>query len=138
MPSSRPKTQIPDPGETGTVPDDISGAVSTALNILERWQVSPAEQQVILGISRRTWFNWRTRPPAQVDTDKLERISYVLGIWKALRQLFPSEQGWERWPWLPNSAGLFAGRKPIELMAGGQVADLYRVRAWLDGWRGWN
>lgn len=117
---------------------DISGAVTTALNILERWQASPEEQQAILGISRRTWFAWRKRPPAQVDADKLERVSYVLGIWKALRQLFPSNRAYEKWPRLANRAGLFGGQPPMAVMAAGQVADLYRVRAWLDGWRGWN
>lgn len=117
---------------------DISGAITTALNILDRWQASQDEQLAILGVARRTLYAWRKEPPAQVDQDKLERISYVLGIWKGLRQLFPSNRAYEQWPRLPNDAPLFAGRPPMEVMAGGQVADLYRVRAWVDGWRGWN
>lgn len=120
--------------ETGV--HDISGALTTALNILDAWNATPVQQQSILGVSRRTWFGWRKQPPAQVDADKLERVSYILGIWKALRQLFPTDKGYERWPALPNTAPLFIGATPMQVMAAGHVADLYRVRVWLDGWRG--
>jgi uncharacterized protein (DUF2384 family) len=117
---------------------DVSGAVATALNILDRWQATPEEQQAMLGVSRRTWFAWRRKAPSQVDPDRLERISYLLGIWKGLRQLFPGNRAYETWPRLPNDAPLFAGRTPMEVMSAGHVADLYKVRAWIDGWRGWN
>ena len=119
------------------LPADISGAVAAALRILDKWQVAPEQQQAMLGISRRSWFAWKKSPPAGIDGDRLERISYILGIWKALRQLFPDNRGYERWPNLPNSAPFFAGAQPLERMAAGQVGDLYAVRAWLDGWRGW-
>ncbi len=132
-----PQREQPAPLPRTAIPNDISGAVAAALNILEKWQVPPASQQAMLGISRRSWFSWKKSPPAQIDGDKLERISYILGIWKALRQLFPDDHGYERWPRLPNSAPLFGGLPPLQRMTAGQVGDLYAVRAWLDGWRGW-
>ena len=134
----------PSPVHGGHIPhasselNDISGAITTALKILDTWGATPAEQQSIIGVSRRTMFGWRKQPPAKIDPDQLERVSYVLGIWEALRQLFPAEKGYERWPGLPNTAPPFAGATPMQVMAAGHVADLYRVRVWLDGWLGSN
>ena len=118
------------------VPDDVSGAISAALNILEQWQLPRERQCAMLGISERSWYDWKRSPPARVGRDTLERVSYILGIWKALRLLLPDRQAHLRWPHLPNRAPLFGGRSPVERMAAGQVGDLYAVREWLDGWRG--
>jgi len=119
------------------VPDDVSGAVETALNILEQWSFSREQQCATLGIGERSWYQWKRTPPARVSGDTLERISYILGIWKALRQLFPSHEAYKRWPHLDNSAPPFGGQPPVARMTSGRVGDLYVVRAWLDGWRGW-
>lgn len=119
-----------------SVPDDVSGAIATALNILDQWQLPREQQCAMLGISERSWYDWKRRAPARVAGDTLERVSYILGIWKALRLLLPDQQAYQRWPHLPNRAPLFSGRAPIERMAAGQVGDLYAVREWLDGWRG--
>jgi hypothetical protein len=61
-------------------------------------------------------------------------VSYIVGIWKTLRLLLPDQDAYRRWPHLPNRAPLLAGQPPIERMSAGQVADLYAVRDWLDGW----
>jgi uncharacterized protein (DUF2384 family) len=117
-------------------PADLSGAVRTAFNILDKWQVSAAQAQAILGLPKRTYFAWRKRAPKNPDRDKLERVSYVLGIWKNLQMIFPDPDAYCTWPKRPNEAPLFRGRAPIELMASGRVADLYRVHALVYGWRG--
>ncbi|AKS42987.1 hypothetical protein WM2015_2629 [Wenzhouxiangella marina] len=91
----------------------------------------------MLGIAERSWYQWRRQAPRRVSGDTLERVSYILGIWKALRQLFPSHEAYKRWPHLENSAPPFGGQAPIKRMASGRVGDLYVVRNWLDGWRGW-
>ena len=119
------------------VPDDVSGAIATALNILEQWTLSREQQCAMLGIAERSWYQWKRNPPARVGGDTLERVSYILGIWKALRQLFPSHDSYKRWPHLENSAPPFGGNPPVERMTSGFVGDLYVIRSWLDGWRGW-
>src|SRR5690554_630537 len=58
----------------------------------------------------------------------IEKISYVLGIYKALRVLYPIEERANAWPAKPNRA--FEGRSPLDLMLEG---DLARVRRYLDG-----
>ncbi|MCA1779848.1 MAG: MbcA/ParS/Xre antitoxin family protein [Xanthomonadaceae bacterium] len=125
------------PAAAMPVPEDVSGAIATALNILQQWELSREQQCAMLGIAERSWYQWKRDAPARVAGDTLERVSYILGIWKALRQLFPSREEYKRWPRLENTAPPFGGRPPIERMASGQVGDLYAVRTWLDGWRGW-
>ena len=66
-----------------------------------------------------------------------ERISYLLGIYKALQMLFPEPAQADAWVKKPNQAPLFGGRSALERMLGGQVADLYVVRQYLDAQRGW-
>ena len=119
------------------MPDDVSGAIATALNILEQWSLSREQQCAMLGIAERSWYQWKRKPPARVGGDTLERVSYILGIWKALRHLFPSHESYKRWPHLENSAPPFGGEPPVERMTSGHVGDLYVIRSWLDGWRGW-
>jgi hypothetical protein len=124
------------PENPGLRSADAGGAIKTVFRILDAWEATPREAQQLLGIAPRTYQAWRASPPARPDRDKLERASYILGIWKALRILFPSNGAYRRWPRLANSAPLFAGKPPMDIMASGNVSGLYRVRAWLDGWRG--
>ena len=66
--------------------------------------------------------------------DVLERVSYVLGIYKALQILFPDPGQADAWPAASNQA--FGGRSALDRMLGGNVADLYEVRKYLDHVRG--
>jgi uncharacterized protein (DUF2384 family) len=117
-------------------PDDVSGAVRTVFRVLDAWAVSAKQAQILLGLPARTYYDWRKQAPRKPDQDKVERLSYILGIWKDLQILFPDGEFARRWPTSPNDAPLFHGQAPIEVMTSGRVADLYRVRALLDGWRG--
>jgi hypothetical protein len=105
--------------------------------IAQAWQLSVAEQLVLLGLaSRSTYFKWRRDPQPRLPRDTLERLSYLLGIYKALQILLPDPAAADAWPRRPNGAALFAGRSALELMLGGQVADLFLVRQYLDAERG--
>lgn len=116
---------------------DFSGALRTVFNILEAWQVPAAQGQRLLGVSRPTYFRWKRAPEkAQLDDNHLERLSYLLGIWKALKILLPDPEAANSWIRRPNDAPLFGSASPLERLAAGQVADLYEVRRWLDANRG--
>ena len=71
-----------------------------------------------------------------MEGDTLERISYVLGIYKALQILLPDAARADAWVRQPNSAGPFGGRSALERMMGGNVGDLFVVRQYLDAQRG--
>lgn len=110
-------------------------ALRTFFNIADAWKLSEAEQMKILGLdSRSTFHNWKRGDVAALSKDALERISYVMGIYKGLQILLP--QTADDWVRKPNAAHVFGGRPAIDRMASGNVADLYVVRQYIDGQRG--
>jgi hypothetical protein len=106
-------------------------------NIAEAWGLTVADQLKLLGIaSRSTFFKWRREREPRLPRDTLERLSYLLGIYKSLQILLPDERAADEWIRKPNNAPLFGGRSALERMMTGQVADLYVVRQYLDAERG--
>ena len=107
------------------------------VNIAEAWGLSIAEQLGLLGIaSRSTFFKWRRERDPKLPRDTLERLSYVLGIYKSLQILLPDAKAADAWIRKPNLATPFGGGSALERMLSGQVADLYVVRQYLDAERG--
>jgi uncharacterized protein (DUF2384 family) len=124
----------------GTAPQaDIAGpaGLRAFARIAELWHLSIAEQLRLLGIqSRSTYFKWRKEEHARLPRDTLERLSYLLGIYKALQLLLPATQAADEWIRRPNAEPLFGGRSALDRMLSGNVADLYLVRQYLDAQRG--
>ena len=105
--------------------------------IADLWDLSIAEQLTLLGLSSRsTYFKWRKEPQVRLPRDTLERISYLLGIYKALQLLLPDTRAADEWIRRPNEAAVFGGRSALDRMLSGNVADLYIVRQYLDAQRG--
>jgi hypothetical protein len=115
----------------------LSGpALRTFFRIAELWGLTVEEQMTLLGLAARsTYFKWK-KEPAALPRDALERISYILGIYKALQLLLPDERAADAWVRKPNAAAPFGGRSALDRMLSGQVADLYVVRQYLDAERG--
>jgi hypothetical protein len=115
-------------------------ALRTFFNIMNAWQLSTEQAMTLLGLdSRSTYFKWKKNPEsAKLTPDKLERLSYIFGIYKALQLLLPNADSADSWIKRPNSALPFQGKSALERMLTGRVADLYVVRQYLDGQRGWS
>ncbi|WP_342642790.1 MbcA/ParS/Xre antitoxin family protein [Rhodoligotrophos ferricapiens] len=112
-------------------------AVRLFFNLAQRWQLSVGERQILLGgIARQTYHNWQNGRISVLSRDQLERISLVLGIYKALKLVFAEDDGAMRWLKSPNHDVPFAGRSPLAHMLRGGMDDLYAVRRYLDAWRG--
>lgn len=112
-------------------------ALRAFFQIAELWRLSVAEQMTLLGITARsTYFKWKKDPGVELPKDTLERISYLLGIYKALQILLPDPHAADAWVRQPNQAPLFGGRSALERMLSGHVADLFVVRRYLDAQRG--
>lgn len=116
----------------------LSGpALRAFFRIAELWNLSAEEQMTLLGITARsTFFKWKRAADATLPKDTLERISYVLGIYKALQILLPDEKIADGWVKRANEAPLFGGRSALDRMLSGHVADLFVVRQYLDAQRG--
>jgi hypothetical protein len=116
----------------------LSGpALRVFFRIAQAWTLSVEEQMKLLGLTNRaTLYNWRKDKEVALPKDTLERISYILGIFKALQILLPDEKAADAWVKRPNTAALFAGKSALDRMLSGHVADLYVVRQYLDAQRG--
>lgn len=103
--------------------------------IADLWGLSPGQMQVILGSpSRSTFYGWKKGAGGLLPRDTLERISYVVGVYKALQVLFPDPHQADAWIKKPNQA--FGGRSALDRMLAGNVADLQAVRSYVDYVRG--
>jgi hypothetical protein len=106
-------------------------------NLAERWKLRVAEQRKLLGDPpESTFYKWKRERSGVLSRDTLERISYLLGIFKALAILFPQAERADAWLRKPNAAPTFGGKSALERMLSGNVADLYVVRSYLDAQRG--
>ncbi|PCI39903.1 MAG: DUF2384 domain-containing protein [Elusimicrobia bacterium] len=119
-------------------PKTASGpALRTFFKISERWKLSVEEQMKLLGLTARsTFFKWKQEQGGRLTMDTLERISYVLGIFKALNILLPDEDSADAWIKKPNDAPAFGGKSALDRLMSGQVSDLFVVRQYLDAQRG--
>jgi hypothetical protein len=116
-------------------PLDHDAAKRAFFRIMQAWGVGDAEARVLLGApSRSTFYNYKRGEGGALNADTLERISYVLGIYKGLKLLFPNAQQADGWMRKANAA--FGGRSALDHALGGQVVDLAGVRAYLDAVRG--
>lgn len=123
---------------TRHTPEELgTAALQAFFGITARWELSAAEQQVLLGNPpTSTFYKLRAEKKGRLSQDMLERISYIMGIYKSLLILLPDEAAANAWVKKPNDAPLFGGKCALDRMLQGNVADLYDVRRYLDAERG--
>jgi len=118
---------------------DMSAAGLRAFfNSARDWDLSAEEQITLLGSpGRSTFFKWKNAPQtARLARDTLERLSLLLGIYKALQILLPQPAAADAWVKRPNSAPPIGGRRALDRMLAGNISDLVAVRQYLDAMRG--
>jgi hypothetical protein len=112
-------------------------ALRSFFRLAEYWKLRIAEQRKLLGDPpESTFYKWKRQQEGSLSRDTIERISYLLGIWKSLQILFPDPAQADAWLRQPNQAALFGGDSALQRMLSGNVADLYVVRQYLDAQRG--
>jgi len=112
-------------------------ALKAFFAITQKWKLSGKQECVLLGIPKSTLYRWKHELDGSLTQDTLERISYILGIYKSLRILLPSEKSANQWIHQPNFAPLFNGQSALDKLMKGRVVDLADVRRYLDAERGW-
>ncbi len=129
-------TTYPQPPKVYTPAELGEAAIKGFQAVAGAWGLNTAEQLVLLGRpSRSAFFAWKKAPTALAG-DTLERISYLLGIWKALRILIPDDRQALAWVKKPNDNPMFGGQPPLAKLLQGRVLDLADVRRLLDARRG--
>jgi uncharacterized protein (DUF2384 family) len=116
------------------VTDDEAAAMFRAvLNLFRLWDVSDEQAAVILDLNRRTYARWKAGELGRIGRDGKARLSNLMGIHKALRTIFREPARGYEWMKAPNQ--IFDGRSALDIMLGGELTDLMRVRRYLDAER---
>jgi hypothetical protein len=110
-------------------------ALKGFFNLAARWKLRDEDARALLGgISNGPFYEMKRNPDRTLETDKLTRVSYLLGIFKALGILY-SDALADQWVQRPNTNPLFAGQTPLAYMIRGGLPAMQAVRRLLDARR---
>ena len=110
-------------------------ALRAFFNIMTRWQVRDEDARALLGgVSNGPFYEMKKNPERVLDPDRLLRLSYVIGIFKALSLLYSSTLA-DAWMNRPNSNAIFAGQTPLAYLVAGGLPAMQVVRRLLDARR---
>lgn len=127
---TRPRVFVPEP-----ISDDEAAALlRAAVQLFKRWGLTDEQAATLLDLPSRTYARWKAGEPGRIDRDTRARLSNLMGIHKALRILFQDAERGYRWIKAANET--FGGRSALDVMLGGDLTDLMRVRRLLDAERG--
>jgi len=128
----------PDPTPVASLevtPKKVAAGMRAFFRIMEAWGVDNKHARVLLGQpSRSTFFGWKRGVVRTVPHDTVQRLSYILGIYKILQILFKRAQQADAWIQKPNTA--LGGQSALARMLGGDVTDLAAIRSYLESVRG--
>jgi uncharacterized protein (DUF2384 family) len=110
-------------------------AVDGFFAIVDKWGI-PMERagELLGGMPRSTVYKLKSAA-GTLRQDELTRISYIVGIYKALHILLPDELA-DRWITQPNDNLLFRGQTPVDYMMRAGIPGLQQVRSLVDAERG--
>lgn len=130
-----PTTITPPPLSDTYSPEENQAMQRAVIVLFERWGLTDAQAGTLLGgISAKTFSRWRKGEYGRLTLDQSDRLSHLLGIHKALRIIFQDPERFYGWVTRENDA--FGGKTALEVMLGGHMRDLERVRLYLDSVRG--
>src|SRR5919106_6503838 len=110
-------------------------ALKAFFNIMARWKVRDEDARALLGgVSNGPFYEMKRDPDRVLAADRLTRVSYLVGIFKALNILHSPSLA-DEWVHLPNSNPIFGGRTPLDYMMRGGIPAMQTVRRLLDARR---
>src|SRR5277367_4410008 len=110
-------------------------AIDGFFAIMDKWEI-PIERagELLGGMPRSTVYKLKTAA-GTLSQDELTRISFIVGIFKALHILLPNEPA-DQWMTRPNDNFLFGGQTPLDFVVRAGIPGLQQVRSLLDAARG--
>jgi hypothetical protein len=111
-------------------------AIKAFLKIMARWDVRDEDARTLLGgVSNGQFYEMKKNPQRTLDADTLTRISYLIGVFKALNVLYSRKLA-DAWVQRPNTNPIFGGRAALAYMMRGGLPAMQTVRRLLDARRG--
>lgn len=112
---------------------DQSGVIlRTALRVLEKWKATTEQASNVLRVSRSSISRAHQGKSVELDRDQLERASIVLNCHASLRLVFDNPENVYGFMGLENQNEFFNGRKPLEIMAQGDLMSLLETYKRID------
>ena len=135
-PASRYATEIPPDLRSRAERERLSApALKAFFNMMAGWSVRDEDARALLGgVSNGPFYEMKRNPERVLDADRLLRVSYLIGIFKALRILHGDALA-DQWVHLPNQNPIFAGEMPLSYMIRGGLPAMQTVRRLLDARR---
>ena len=114
-------------------PGLLAAGLRAFFRISGEWDLSEAAQIILLGSTAESELeSWRSGDVASGSAETLERISLILGIYKAIQTLLPDHARANNWMRAPNFAPTFSGGSALDQMLRGNIADLRQIRTYFD------
>jgi uncharacterized protein (DUF2384 family) len=127
-------TQPPDFTSEPLTDEEGQAMFRASVNLFRLWGLTDNEAAKLLDMPVRSYRRWKLGPQGRIDRDGKTRLSNIMGIHKALRIIFREPQRAYEWIKAPNNA--FGDRSALDVMLGGELTDVMRVRRYLDAERG--
>lgn len=105
-----------------------------AMTLFGKWRLTDEQGATLLDMPLRSYRRWKAEGPGRLSRDGRARLSNLMGIHKALRIIFHEPQ--RGYDWIGASNVAFAGVSALDVMLGGELTDIMRVRRYLDAERG--
>jgi hypothetical protein len=130
------QTASPQVDPSSAITDEEAGAMlRAAVNLFGLWKLTDKQAATLLDVPVRSYARLKAGgEPGSWSRDLKARLSNLMGVHKALRIVFRDPQRSYDWVHIPNSA--FGGESALDVMLGGELTDLMRVRRYLDNERG--
>lgn len=114
--------------------EEAGAMFRAALNLFGKWGLTDEQAAVLLDMPVRSYRRWKAEGPGRISRDGRARLSNLMGIHKALRLIFAEPQ--RGYGWIRKGNAAFGGASALEVMLGGELTDIMRVRRYLDAERG--
>lgn len=104
-----------------------SVAAKIYASLCMHWYLSDPDAAALLDIPLKDYQSWKMGNADSMSADNLEKISYLLGIFKTLFTWYSGhEERVKAWLTRKNDRDVFTGRTPFEVLSGSDV-DVFRM-----------
>jgi hypothetical protein len=114
--------------------DEAGAMFRAAINLFGKWELTDEQAATLLDMPVRSYRRWKAEGAGRISRDGSARLSNLMGIHKALRIVFAERQ--RGYAWIKASNEAFGGGSALDVMLGGELTDIMRVRRYLDAARG--
>lgn len=128
--------QLPNFSDAATRKRLSEPAIEAFFKIVEIWDISnDGAMRLLGGVSHGRYYGLKRSRKGLLTQDELTRISFLIGIFKALNILFVRKLA-DQWMSLANTNPMFKGASPLSSVIEGGLPAMLQVRRLLDSRRG--